>query len=1025
MNRKAILVLASLSVFAAQAAIVRCDVDGYAQSGLVANFDALRNAGAAAPHTRSSANWVDVVAGRTATLTRVNNDTAAEYLPGAWTEDAYRFAGHSFFMMDEPLALGKTFTAQLVCDVEQTVNYSYTPSSFGVFGDTGNKLRFYRVSGSPQFYVDIHDESNNRGAFRLWQTWSGKSATFARDGSQIGMTFSASETPVLTTEGSQLADDSPTPAQRWIIGAQHANPAGALIGRVHAVRIYTRLLTAQEAAANAALDDIRFRGLVPTRNAVVVASGLPGAEGTEESGTYLVTGSHTFTAPATVTVGGNVYAVDGYSIEPLIAGDDANRRWGAAVEHEGASFEFSEAAEGMNSVRLTWQWKLVEGVEKYDVAAYPQRGLLAFYDGIRNVGATNAHDGTATVWKDVSGNGMDTAQVIADENRPCGTWAPNAYRFCHNDFFRTLPYMTLGPQYTWQIVTETTLGGITSSNWDGNNAIVASDSETAGKSQTEHEFYIKLNQVFVRYATKFRLVSGWANGGRYANAVRDGSRITWTPDVAVSGAAWNEMQGVSALSRTVEYRWDIGGGSVDRVAFDGCLNAVRIYDRMLTDREFAKAREIDEVRFRGFIPPKNTVFVSSEIPGAEGDQECGIYKVLGAGHVFTAQTNRTIGNKIYAPSGCTVETYDEVSNTWIDSENVASWTSPAGEWPSRRIVWRWTVVEGLRKYDVDSYVQEGLVAHFDAIRNVGAGLAHDSSASEWANLANPALPARLVALDAEASAGEWKANAYSLTGSHFWRTVYPFDVGPRYTVQVVADIDTSDQPQNYGLVGTDGNFCKLRSQNATQFGFEYNDGKNNKVFIVWSWPGKYMTAVRNGKLVGQTFGTSYAYDELNSNFNTTNTPAYYGWKCWMIGNSHADANHALVGDVNAVRIYNRPLTNAELEHNRRVDEIRFRGVASDAVNVVVAPGQYEAMTEKPGDYEVEGSWTFTADDAVDPATGKRVKIRGYRIETWTGSGWSIPVFTAGASYRHDTTVASGKIRLTWDWSKPGLMMIVR
>ena len=42
--------------------------------------------------------------------------------------------------------------------------------------------------------------------------------------------------------------------------------------------------------------------------------------------------------------------------------------------------------------------------------------------------------------------------------------------------------------------------------------------------------------------------------------------------------------------------------------------------------------------------------------------------------------------------------------------------------------------DAVRVYDVDDYVQDGLVLHFDGIRNAGATEAHSTDATTWANL---------------------------------------------------------------------------------------------------------------------------------------------------------------------------------------------------------------------------------------------------------------------------------------------------
>ena len=50
---------------------------------------------------------------------------------------------------------------------------------------------------------------------------------------------------------------------------------------------------------------------------------------------------------------------------------------------------------------------------------------------------------------------------------------------------------------------------------------------------------------------------------------------------------------------------------------------------------------------------------------------------------------------------------------------------------------------GLYTYDVDDYVQDGLVALYDGIRNVGRTLPHDSAAAKWTDLAAPSRTASI------------------------------------------------------------------------------------------------------------------------------------------------------------------------------------------------------------------------------------------------------------------------------------------
>ena len=87
---------------------------------------------------------------------------------------------------------------------------------------------------------------------------------------------------------------------------------------------------------------------------VFVASNLEGAEGTEPNGFYLVDGSRTFTAPASVTVGGHNYAPLGYTLEIFNLETGVWELDGQGV-HPGASYTHTSSADDIDT-RITWQW---------------------------------------------------------------------------------------------------------------------------------------------------------------------------------------------------------------------------------------------------------------------------------------------------------------------------------------------------------------------------------------------------------------------------------------------------------------------------------------------------------------------------------------------------------------------------------------------------------------------------------------------------------------------------------------------
>ena len=126
--------------------------------------------------------------------------------------------------------------------------------------------------------------------------------------------------------------------------------------------------------------------------------------------------------------------------------------------------------------------------------------------------------------------------------------------------------------------------------------------------------------------------------------------------------------------------------------------------------------------------------------------------------------------------------------------------------------------------------------------------------------------------------------------------------------------------------------------------------------------------------------------------------------------------------MQAVRVYNRSLSDEELEHNRMVDEARFRGNTLEW-NVRIAPGEYSASVEAAGNYCVEGTYTFTAEDAVE--NGNRRSLKGCRIEPWNGSSWGASTYSPGASYTYTEGVSPAKVRVTWLWQGDGSVFFIR
>ena len=240
------------------------------------------------------------------------------------------------------------------------------------------------------------------------------------------------------------------------------------------------------------------------------------------------------------------------------------------------------------------------------------------------------------------------------------------------------------------------------------------------------------------------------------------------------------------------------------------------------------------------------------------------------------------------------------------------------------------------------------------------------------------------------------------------------------------------------LFGATNDFCNVYSSssgntvvfkvfNARSESGNDKAGKRVELTPSGTWSGKYANADwQAGKAaifqsVTPDDPTIWA-GKWNYNWEDfKNRPFYIGGVYFV--NSASNVNdRRLTGKIYAVRIYKRSLTDAELEHNRIVDEARFFG-NPPASNVTVALGRYDASTEAVGDYLVEGTYTFSAGDAV--VDGKIRRATGCKIEAWDGSAWGTPTYISVPSYTYTEGVSPAKMRLTWQWAGDGTVLIVR
>ena len=170
---------------------------------------------------------------------------------------------------------------------------------------------------------------------------STKTVTFYENGVQVG-----SGTTQGTTSGG---------AKRVNIGDMRKGRAfGWWEGEIKSIRIYSRVLSAAEVAANYTIDGYRFYGQTAAAGQLVIANnpgdiGLPtppaGVQSPASGASVVCSASDPFYKD------GVRYVATGYTIE---TSTDDGSTWGTPVSYTGTSYTYVN--EGVTT-RLTWQWE--------------------------------------------------------------------------------------------------------------------------------------------------------------------------------------------------------------------------------------------------------------------------------------------------------------------------------------------------------------------------------------------------------------------------------------------------------------------------------------------------------------------------------------------------------------------------------------------------------------------------------------------------------------------------------------------
>ena len=319
------------------------------------------------------------------------------------------------------------------------------------------------------------------------------------------------------------------------------------------------------------------------------------------------------------------------------------------------------------------------------------------------------------------------------------------------------------------------------------------------------------------------------------------------------------------------------------------------------------------------------------------------------------------------------------------------------------------------------YLKENLVAFWDAYENAGVGQ-HDANATTWKNLSGNGLDWTI-----NLSAASWKHHSLSLAGTGDVGTLAQtpeeaFGESKLKTVELVYAnaenrngilflpgfnrIDGANfDPARIAEFYTDANGCLAVTERAgvpMQLGEVVTYSVRYQLHATYGEPNKFLSVHTNG--VAAT--TSYVPN------------MYYDWTHGKVRLGSQGRIPYAKGELMAIRVYDRDLTDAEREANRALDVIRFE--KGDVYGAGVYSEGY------PQNYAADN---LPAYGAVDHAIGETVtltapvEVQLTETEKAVCTGWKLydrPDGNLIAASDDETRLVckftyGAPVRLVWQW----------
>ena len=649
--------------------LVVFDESDYVTGGLEVFLDGIRNIGSDADHDPTATTWVNLgSSGATGNGVLTKGGDGDQ---GHWTDDGYSFAGLSKFIAN--LTYTKTYTVQILTDMVQ--NNQYDPSATTIYLFSGAQARFALATYNQYVYLRTQNNGND-GDLRFTIDKSKPigfiTAMQDNDGNWASV-FPGTQMPTPRTYDGDM--DNLT-LSSIAIGGWGGGTGQFMKGTIKSFRYYPdKILTQDELEKNRKVDNYRFFGILPETD-VIVASTYSYLHGNEADGPYDVDGSYTFTAPATVTAPNGIeYACDGYIVERK----SGQVGWVVIAEGSGNAYAYSTTA---GTVRLTWKWRATHGLRtaadyesaaKYDFTDYSQAGLRLHYDGLLNQGVDARRDTTATKWVNLGSDGaamnLTLSRHSSDNNQ--SAWGEQGYDFAGHAQFQSSAIMWTTNNFTAQAFVDAALNDHLS---EPGNYIAATDWTRLGLQAYGYGNAVRLNALGERYMDPRPRFTPENGRLQYVTAIQNDTAKTTTifpgTSAPTNGTATTGFRQYTACSNeyTVAFRlggW--GGGANTDQCLVGTMNNFRYYDRVLTEEELIRNRNVDAIRYFGELGVTNLVVAIQKGADMNCDPPEGAYYVEGS-WTFGATPGAN------TPTHYRLEDLDEATGKWINPRIVSGTT---------------------------------------------------------------------------------------------------------------------------------------------------------------------------------------------------------------------------------------------------------------------------------------------------------------------------------------------------------------